>query len=119
MPPRDAEFLVKSGEREWGQIRCGGECRSDYKRIQDWSDGRVHYKLQKAALESLLAANKAVGFTIEVTGTWRDCAFQAEKYREDPNRFAPPDTTGHTRGLCIDVSMNYGVLRRAKIRKAL
>ena len=37
-------------------------------------------------------------------GTNRTCATQTALYRSDPNRYAQPQITGHTRGLALDVS---------------
>jgi hypothetical protein len=56
---------------------------------------------------------------ISCTGTWRSCAYQAAKYKEDPQRFASPDGTLHTRGLAIDVSMAQGTIKLARIRRIL
>ena len=56
---------------------------------------------------------------IELTGSWRSCAYQAELYASDPNRYAPPNRTGHTRGLAIDVSQAQSARRLRKIRRAL
>lgn len=116
MPPVDRTFEVDP----WGTIRCGGDCRDDYDRLVSFQNrGGQVVKLQKAAKASYLDAEKRIGFAILVTGAWRSCEQQYALYRSDPNRFANPDTTGHTRGLCIDVNMNLSPWRRARLKKAL
>jgi hypothetical protein len=120
MPDRDRRFLVRSGEREWGEIRCGGACKDDYRRINVYPQDRQHFvKLQAAAIESWKAAEKALGFTIVTTGSWRACATQAALFAQDSHRFAHPKDTAHTRGLAVDVSMNLGAAKLAKVHKAL
>jgi hypothetical protein len=41
-------------------------------------------------------------------GTNRSCSTQARLYKSDPNRYADPKITGHTRGLAIDVDQSQG-----------
>lgn len=122
MPAEDTLFIVlKVNGDPWGQIRCGGPCRDDYKRIEvaHAPDGHAYVKLQHAALESFQAACKAVGFWIETTGTWRSCELAHDLYAKDPHRYAPPDKGAHMRGLAIDVTTAYGPYRRYRIRKEL
>ena len=98
-------------------------CRDSYPNMTLWDQppkGGDPIKLQAAAMRAFKAARKVYaqrskwsperikkegGRTIAVTGTWRSCAYQAELYRRDPRRYASPAGTGHTRGICIDVSM--------------
>lgn len=98
----------------YGLIHYGGSCKDDYRNIvnynQHTSDPIV--KLQRPAMRSLKASEQVFqrrsrdrkgSRPIRQTGTWRSCQQQADLYRSDRNRFAPPNVTGHTRGLCIDV----------------
>lgn len=104
----------------FGKIRIGGPCRDDYLRIV--VDGRHAgglVKLQAAAMDSFHDAEKALGFEIILTGSWRACADQAALYRKDSARYADPDKTGHTRGICVDVSTALGRWRLHKIEQAL
>jgi hypothetical protein len=123
MPPVSREFRVpKPVEGFWGMIVCGGSCYDAYDRIEIYHQvpGQRYVKLQRAALRSFEAAEEALGFDILLTGSgWRSCASQAELYRDDPNRFAHPDSTAHCRGLAIDVSTTQSQAKLAKIRKAL
>jgi hypothetical protein len=125
MPISDTTFDVRSGERLWGEIRCGGACKDDYGRIvvESSPNGQHSVKLQRAAWDSFEAACKAVGFWIQTTGTWRSCELQESLFNSDPpasmQRYAPPPKTAHTRGLAIDVTTAYGPFKRRKIRKAL
>lgn len=117
MPPTDRTFTVEP----WGQIRCGGPCKDDYDRIEIYHQvpGQRYVKLQKAALESFKAAERAVGAKIYLTGSWRSCATQAALYATDQSRFAAPSATAHCRGLAIDVDMNQSARKREQIHKAL
>jgi hypothetical protein len=123
MPPVEREFTVRRSPAQggiWGRIICGGKCRDDYARLEVYhqTDERSII-LQRAALKSFRDAEDKLGFKIWLTGSIRSCDVQARLYRSDPNRFARPDTTGHTRGLCIDVSQNQSPKRLRDIDKAL
>ena len=117
MPASDRTFTIDP----WGNIRCGGKCKDDYRRIEILHNGNGEVvKLQHAALNSFQAAQDAVGSQIHLTGIgWRSCASQATLYASDPSRFAPPDGTAHTRGLAIDVSQAQPADKLAKIHRAL
>jgi hypothetical protein len=120
MPSQDTEFKVVSGEREWGVIRCGGPCRDDYRRIDVHVQDAQHFlKLQRPAIDSIEAAEKALGFSVLCTGSWRSCETATLLYRRDPNRYAPPSKGAHMRGLAIDVNQNLSDVKLAKIDKAL
>lgn len=121
MPTTERELVVpKPVKGNWGRIVCGGRCRDDYARIEVYHQTKAReVTLQRAALRSFREAEDAVGFHIYLTGSIRGCDQQARLYRSDPNRFAHPDTTGHTRGLCIDVSQNLSKAKLAKAHKAL
>lgn len=122
-------------DTRFGRIFYGGACRDDYATIdtyrhpdapKDWPT----FTLQRPAIRSLIAAQRRLarktrpkapwtwrrGVPIRVTGSFRTCEFQREKYEEDPKRFAHPDAGVHTRGLAIDV--HTGQLNEA-IREAL
>lgn len=107
-----------------GTIHYGPVCIDNYPNIGIYhQDGGTPIKLQEPALRSFKAAEDSYGQRtkrpsgtriIAVTGTWRSCEYQAELYEKDPSRYAPPNSGGHTRGLCIDVSMaqgNLGIIR--------
>ena len=96
-----------------------GKCRDDYVNLVLWhTNGGVTVKLQKPAMDSFRVASiKVKG--IPLTGSWRSCAYQTQLYASDPNRYAAPNGTGHTRGLCIDVSTAQSALKLRRIHKAL
>jgi hypothetical protein len=51
-----------------------------------------------------------------LAGTNRTCATQWRLYRENSKRYAHPNSTGHTRGIAIDVSQaqtNLTIIDRA------
>lgn len=125
MPPTDKVFDVEP----WGRIRCGGPCKDDYDRIERYAQTPQRtVSLQHAAMGSFKAAELAITpkwmgkrvRRILVTGSLRSCAEQSALYHSDSQRFADPDTTGHTRALCIDVDQTQGLLpgfRRWRLRK--
>lgn len=99
-----------------GTIFYGGPCRDDYPNMEahEHVAGQLLIVLQGPALEALKAAevrygvatNRPIGRRdiIITPGSNRSCATQARLFAQDPNRFADPKITGHTRGLAIDVS---------------
>jgi hypothetical protein len=99
----------------YGVIHYGGPCKDDYDNIQLYDQGQRGWavlKMQAPALRSLKDVEVAWAKRttpwkkrryIRVTGSHRTCAFQAECYARDPNRYAPPNVGLHTRGLAIDV----------------
>jgi hypothetical protein len=124
-----------------GLIYYGGPCKDNYKNmvIYDASprgQGLI-LKLQRPAMKAFLAAQvryaNRSGWTdkrikaskirvggkyylegrpiILLPGTNRTCATQAALYRSDTSRYAPPQYTGHTRGLAIDISQAQGSLK--------
>ena len=96
-----------------------GPCNDSYQNIVLWhTNGGVTVKLQKPAMDSFrIASLKCKG--IPLTGSWRSCAYQTELYASDSNRYANPAGTGHTRGLCIDVSTALPARKLRAIHKAL
>lgn len=110
-------------------------CKDDYPNVQTYEQGEGHtvFTLQASAMRAFKAAEERYarktgwseerikreghGRFIEVLpGTNRSCATQAALYRRDPNRYASPNTTGHTRHLAIDVSQaqsNLAIIRAA------
>lgn len=125
MPARDSRFQVDSAGTTWGVVRCGGPCRDDYARINVYVQDAQHFvKLQQAALDSFQAAEVSVraqgfGRHIILTGSWRACSTQRALFHDDPNRYADPDVTAHTRGLGIDVNQDQSPEKLAAIHKAL
>lgn len=112
----------------YGGIYYGGSCYDDYATIetydQEISDRPV--KLQGPAMRAFKAAERRYGKrrktgwrAIPLTGSWRSCEYQADLYASDPDRYASPDKTGHTRGLAIDVRNDLGLIAKFRIRRAL
>jgi hypothetical protein len=112
----------------YGVIHYGGVCKDDYPNIELYDQppkGGSPVKLQAAAIRAFKAAERRYGKrtrpkigwrAIPLTGSWRSCAYQAELYRSDPNRYASPNGTLHTRGLAVDVSTsapNQAIIRAA------
>ena len=117
-----------------GIIHYGGPCKDDYPNMerldQDPDGANIILVLQRPAMKAFLAAQVRyarksgwskerierntvrigtkrypVGRTIVILpGTNRTCATQTALFRKDPNRYAAPQITGHTRGLAIDRS---------------
>jgi hypothetical protein len=124
----------------YGVVHYGGGCQDDYPNMEVYDatpkGSGLILVLQRPALKALLAAQvryaRRMGWTkarIEKTtvkvgnrrypegktiiclpGTNRSCETQAMLYRRDPNRYASPNTTGHTRGFALDVSGAQGNL---------
>jgi len=110
----------------YGTIRYGGPCRDTYPSFITLdqfpkNDGNVILVLQGPAMRAFKAAQvryaKQTGWSkkqldnspagrpiIILAGTNRSCATQRALYASDPNRYANPNITGHTRGLAIDRS---------------
>lgn len=109
----------------YGVIHYGPlACRDDYPNLvtYDQGGGSTILTLQRAAMRAFWAAEvryaKRIGWSAKrikrnggrgraiavIPGTNRSCATQWRLYRSDPHRYAHPNTTGHTRGIAIDVS---------------
>jgi hypothetical protein len=123
---------------EYGYIYYGGVCRDDYPnfRTYDQGGGNTIVTLQKPALLALLEAQvkfaRASGWSKEriqrnqkaidgkkypegrpirvLPGTNRTCATQKALYADDPDRYADPKITGHTRGIAIDAAQDQADL---------
>lgn len=115
----------------YGVITYGGPCRDNQKNLVRYDaepkgTGLI-LVLQGPAMRAFKAAQvryaKRSGWTaarikknpdgrpiIVLPGTNRTCATQAALYASDRNRYAPPQYTGHTRGLAIDISQAQGNL---------
>lgn len=112
-----------------GQIFYGGPCKDDYPNMEAYEHevGQLIIVLQRPALKALKAAeiqygirtNRPIGQRdiIITSGSNRSCATQAMLHAREPGRFADPLTTGHTRGLAIDV--NTAQPNQALIRECL
>lgn len=118
-----------------GVIHYGGPCRDDYRNLRtyDQGDGNTVLTLQGPAMEAFKEAEffygKSLGWSARrltneggraikvLAGTNRSCSTQARLYASDPNRYAEPKITGHTRGLAIDVDQAQPNL--AKVNTAL
>jgi hypothetical protein len=116
-------------ETKYGPIRHRDICKDDWKNIvtryRRRNNGDIipytALTLQEPAIASIRAVEKELSrpwkkYVLRVTGSHRTCAFQAEKYREDPKRYAPPNAGLHTHGLAIDVHTGY---LSAKLKRAL
>lgn len=101
-----------------GVIFAGGDCRDNYGNIENAVILGQGVKLQKAAMDSFIAAANEVG-GIKLSGSWRSCQAQTAYYNSDHNRYAPPATTAHCRGLAIDVSTIQFPQKQAEIHAAL
>lgn len=105
-----------------GYIYYGGPCRDNYHNLERYDQGGGHtiFELQRPAMKAFKAAqvrlakrngwskkrieNNPDGMEIVVlAGTNRSCATQTALYRSDSSRYAPPQYTGHTRGLAVDL----------------
>lgn len=113
-------MAIETYKTEYGTVYHRPTCKDDWKNIVVTKRRRpsglvVPYttmKLQEPAVRSIRAVEKELSrpwkpFYVRVTGSHRTCAFQAEKYAEDPSRFAPPNAGLHTHGLAIDVHTGY------------
>lgn len=122
----------------YGTIHYGGVCVDDYPNIIQYDQpqtGGIPIKLQAPAMRAFQEAEEQVQRRrirklhapradkkfrpIVCTGTWRSCELQAELYARDPHRYAAPNSTGHTRGIAIDVSTAMGLVFKRKVHKAL
>jgi len=76
-----------------------------YGRLVDPPGGPSDLRLQQGAFQSL----HKLGFPMSGVGagSYRTNALQAQRYAEDPQRFAPPGMSLHEYGLAIDVHENY------------
>lgn len=110
--------MTDSLDTRYGRIYFGGECKDDYPNMQTFHDplnGQV-VTLQGPAMDSFHECERRyarrslhTGWSkkrrrpIMLTGSLRSCAFQRHLWLQDSHRFANPNTSGHPRGLCIDV----------------
>lgn len=120
----------------YGIIHYGPECKDDYKNFVTYNQAGPHtiITLQRPAMKSFWAAEiryaKKLGWSdkrieenggrgraiLVLPGTNRTCETQLRLWREDPDRYAHPDTTGHTRGLALDLDQrqpNLNIIHRA------
>ncbi len=112
---------LQSKSTEYGTVhRLDGGCKDDWANIitDDYyrkQSGVVRRRkravsitLQKPALIALQKAEAELGIEIVVSGSARTCAYQAELYKKDPDRYAAPWEGLHCQALAIDV--NTGML---------
>ena len=104
----------------FGVVHSGGSCCDDYRNIELYhrKDGST-VKLQRPAMRSFKEAEEKVGRLIPLTGSWRSCAYQAQLYNSDHDRYAPAASSLHYRALAIDVSTSTSSLLQRKIHRAL
>lgn len=110
-------MAIHRGFTRWGVVYRADVCRDDWGNIVEKVRDGYRLKLQRPALKSYRAAEAAIGREIVLTGSWRACSTQAALYKQDPNRFAHPNSTLHTQGLAIDVSTAQP--DQARIREVL
>lgn len=108
---------------------AGGPCRDDYDNIEIYDQpglpGHAPVELQRPAMKAFKEAERRWarltrpwrrGSKIRpielIPGTTRSCAYQAELYRRDPARYAPPEVGLHPRRLAIDVRSRSRILKR-------
>lgn len=112
----------------YGVIRYGGACRDKYPNFETYNQEGDHtiLTLQRPAMKAFKAAevryqNKTneKKLILVLPGTNRTCATQAALYRSDPNRYANPAYTGHTRGLAVDIDQRQGLTNLRMIYTAL
>lgn len=111
-----------------GIVYYGGACRDHYPNFETYDQPGNHtvLTLQRPAMKAFRAAeeryqaktNKSK-FILVLSGTNRSCATQTALYRSDTSRYAPPQYTGHTRGLAIDVDQRQGLANLRMIYTAL
>lgn len=105
---------------EYGTVfRMAGGCKDDWENIRTstyfdtpavWKPKRkraVAITLQGPALHALRESEAELKAEIVVTGSIRTCARQAELYKSDPSRYAPPSVGLHCQGLAIDVNTGH------------
>lgn len=115
---------------DYGTIHYGPVCKDDYPNmvVYDQPGDHAILTLQRPAMKAFWAAEVRVALKLGwslariekndghgkaiyvIPGTNRTCETQARLYASDPNRYAAPNVTGHTRGLAIDVSQEQGNL---------
>lgn len=71
-----------------------------YAKKSGWSQERIERNTVRIGAKKVPIGRPI----IILAGTNRTCATQTALYRKDPNRYAAPQITGHTRGLAIDRS---------------
>ncbi len=104
----------------YGTIFYGGPCRDDYSNFVTYDQGGGHtvLTLQAPAMHAFKRAESRAWAKLHrlrarrgehgrdpipvLPGTNRLCATQTRLYESDPNRYAKPEVTGHTRGLAVD-----------------
>lgn len=112
----------------YGTIYYGGPCKDNYRNFETYDQPGNHtiLTLQRPAMKAFKAAEARYQkktnqkkFILVLPGTNRLCSTQAALYRSDPNRYADPRYTGHTRGLAIDIDQRQGLSNLRMIYTAL
>lgn len=67
--------------------------------------GHPTFKLRAAPAAAWAQFEQVYGRPIEMTSSYRDYATQQQHYADDPNRFAPPDSSAHVRGEAVDIDL--------------
>lgn len=68
------------------------------------------HQLAPVAAAGYNRASMTYGRPIPITGAYRSYAVQASAYATDPDRFAPPASSLHPKGLAIDVVNTHGIV---------
>jgi hypothetical protein len=110
-------MAIESKDTKFGTVyRLVGGCKDDFKNIITSKYYRkpsgliprrrrgVDITMQAPAIKALRVVEAHLGKEVEVTGSARSCALQAELYKKDPSRYAPPSVGLHCQALAIDVN---------------
>jgi hypothetical protein len=65
--------------------------------------GQGGHQLRADAAAAFARVEKRVGRTVFVTDSFRTYAQQADLYKRKPNLAAKPGTSGHEKGICVDI----------------
>lgn len=108
---------VQRKDTRFGTVfRLDGGCKDDWKNIvtsryYKKPSGLIRRRrrknpitMQKPAILALQRAEERLGREVVVTGSLRTCALQAELYKSDPSRYAPPSVGLHCQGLAFDAT---------------
>lgn len=115
-------------QTKYGIIYYGGPCRDHYPNFEIYNQEGNHtiLTLQRPAMKAFKAAEQRYQaktnekhLILVLPGTNRLCSTQAALYKSDPNRYADPKYTGHTRGLAIDIDQRQGLTNLRMIYTAL
>lgn len=108
-PPYDN---VRTYVRDVGNVTLQGPALRAFK-AAEWRATPLRMKRKGKTLPILITG---VGYR---SYTLQKYYYDSVKGTEDEGRYANPDTSMHCEALAVDIDMTQGVLRRARIKKAL